>query len=451
MAAVSTTSPSVEGDAGLDYPSRGYRVLVVAVMFLAYFMAFLHRQVILIMIPALKADLHVNDTLVSLLAGLGSVALFVVAGVPLGRLADRTSRRNLMWIAVALWSLAALVCGLVNNFWLLFVARMVVGLGEAALQPAAFSLLTDYFPPTQRGRAIALAQVGVPVGSSAAIFGGGLFMSLLASGAFAGLVPEGMRSWQALFIASALPGFVVAAMVAGLREPVRRGAGAAEVAAAPLWPFLRRHGLAFWTLALVYAGYAVTGYGVSLWTPTVLMRIHHFSPAQSGTVSGLILLLCSVPGYAGAGFLSDLLDRWRGPQGRAMAPLFLTPPLFAVLVWLALTNDLTSTMCALIASFFLFSLGSVTLLPALQAFLPNRLRGQGLAIVVLVGNVAGLGIAPTVIGAVNDYVFHDEMKLQVSVGLVNAAVAALIMLLAIGLPRFYAQACQEMQAEEQPG
>jgi len=449
MAAIIAADTRAEDAAGV-YPTGRYGAFVVAALFLAYFIAYLHRQVILILIPSLKVDLHVNDTQVSLLAGLGTTALYIVAGIPLGRLADRTNRRNLIVVAVALWSLATVFCGLARNFWELAIARMILGLGEAALGPASFSMLVDYFPPSQRGRAIALMQTGTPLGSSAAVFGGGLFMSLYASGTFAGLAPAGWPGWKELFILFALPGFVVAAVLLLVREPPRRGAGALSGAAPALWPFLRRHALAFWSLCVVFAGYSVIGYGVSVWTPTLLIRVHHFSMTQAGAVSGLILLLCSVPAYVAAGFLSDFLARWQGVRGRAMAPLLLTPVLAASLVWLAFAKDLTGTMCALVLAFFIFSLASTTLPPALQAFLPNRLRGQALAIVMLVANLAGLGIAPTLIGAVTDYVFRDEMMLQVSVGVVNAAVALLIMLVSIWMPRFYAEACRTVEGEALP-
>jgi MFS family permease len=442
MAAVSTASSSTGTETAGDYPSQRYRAFVIAALFLAYFVAYLHRQVILIMIPALKADLHVNDTQVSLLAGLGTAALYIVAGIPLGRLADRTNRRNLVAIAVALWSLATVACGLATNYWELLAARMIVGLGEAALAPAAFSIMIDYYPPEQRGRAIGFMLTGTPLGSAAAVFGGGLFLPLYAAGTFHGIAPAGMSGWQALFITIALPGFLVAAMLMAIREPPRRGVGASLEAPPPLWPFLQRHALAFWSICAVFAGYSVIGYGVSTWTPTVLMRIYHFSPARAGAVCGLILLLCTVPATVGAGLLSDLLERWRGVRGRAMAPMFLTPPLALSLVWLALARDLPSTMCAFVLAYFLFSLGATSIPPALQAFLPNRLRGQALAVMGMVSILAGLGLAPTLIGAVNDYVFRDEMMLQVSIGAVNAVVAMLILLVAVGLPRVYAEACK---------
>lgn len=365
--------------------------------------------------------------------------------MPLGRLADRTNRRNLMVIAIAGWSLSTVFCGLASNFWELFIARMVLGLGEACLAPAAFSMLVDYFPPSQRGRAITLAQAGTPLGSATAVFGGGLFLSLYASAGLAAFAPAGWAPWKSLFVVSAVPGFLVAAAVALLREPPRHGA--AGEPAPPLWPFVRRHGAAFWTMCLVSTLYTAIGYSVVNWTPSVLMRIHHMAPAQAGLASSLILLLCSAPGNVSAGFLSDWLDRRRGAEGRAVAPMLLTPLLVIALAWLALSRGLASSLGALVLTFFLFSIIANTVWPALQAMTPSRLRGQALAIYLLFGNVAGLGLAPTLVGAMNDYLFHDEMMLQVSVGVVNGALAVAALVAAFALPRLYAETRRAIAAE----
>ena len=129
------------------YARRGYAAYVIAVLFLAFMCAYLDRQVIGLLTPALKASLHLTDVQVSLLHGLAFVSIFALAGLPIGHLIDRADRRRILAIGIAFWSLATVACGLAETFWQLFAARLAVGLGEACLAPAAVSLVADYFRP----------------------------------------------------------------------------------------------------------------------------------------------------------------------------------------------------------------------------------------------------------------------------------------------------------------
>ncbi|MBV9997438.1 MAG: MFS transporter [Caulobacteraceae bacterium] len=437
MVAIGAAPTSAATQETSAYPARRYAAGVVAVLFLANFVSYMDRQVILVMVPALRAGLRVNDTEVSLLGGIGTAALYAVAGIPLGWLADRTNRRNMIALAIAGWSLATVACGLASNFWELFVARMLVGLGEACLTPAAFSLIVDCFAPPERGRAIALMQAGIPLGSGGAMFVGGLLLSAFASGAFAGIAPAGWPGWKLLFIVYGLPGLLLAALVAALREPVRRELADAKVVDHPLWPFLRRHAPAIGLMCLLYASYSSIGFCINNWLPTLLMRIHHFSQAGAGAVSGMIIIFSSVPAFASAGFVSDLLYKLRGVRGRALAPMLLAPFLAAALAWLTLAPETTSTLVASFVALALVSLSSTTIWPAMQAILPNRLRGQVMAVALLIASLVGLGGAPTLVAVVSDYVFHDEMMLQVAVGVVCLGIVAIVLAAALTLPRFY--------------
>jgi MFS family permease len=424
------------------YPSGRYAAYLISVLFLAWVMAFLDRQIVTLLLPSLKADLGVSDTQVSLIQGIAFASIYAVAGMPLGWVADRTNRRNLLVAGIAFWSLATMACGLATEFWQLFAARMAVGLGEACLAPACVSMMADYFRPEQRGRAMGLMQAGTPVGSAASLFVGGWLLSALATGGGpAALVPEGWAPWKVVFLVIGAPGLLVAALVATLREPPRRTrpapAGQAAVAGIGFLPFLRAHRLTLGLFLTAYSSVFVLGYAVSSWAPTVLMRIYGMAPKEAGALYGTMLLLCSATAGICSGLLSDALVRRRPLEGRLYIPLIGLPVAIAALLVLTTAQSAVVFSSALAVMTFLMSFVATSSYPALQDFAPSHLRGRLVALLLLLGNLVGLGCGPTFVALVTDRVFADEMMLQRSVGLVGLISASLALLLALPLPRLY--------------
>jgi MFS family permease len=424
------------------YPTRTYAAYVIGVLFLVWFMAYLDRQILTLLLPSLKADLGVSDTQVSLIQGIAFASVYSVAGLPLGWIADRTNRRNLILVGLVFWSLATVACGLAQDIWQLAAARMAVGLGEACLAPASVSLMADYFRPAHRGRAMGVMQSGTPIGSAAALFLGGLLLTTLAHGGFQDLVPAGWAPWKVVFVAMGAPGLVVALLVATLREPVRReraetieGAGPSGLAA-----FIRQKYPALALLFAVYSCIFILGYGVSSWAPTVLMRIYGLEPHAAGALYGTMLLLCSGTASICSGLLSDRLVRRWPLGGRTMIPLILLPIDIIALVVFTFAPGVGVVIAALAVMTFTTNFSASSSYPALQDLVPNRLRGQVVAMLLLVGNLLGLGCGPTLVALITDRVFGDEMMLRMSVGIVGLSAASLAFLLALGLPRLYAAA-----------
>lgn len=430
-------------EAEIAMPKGPAAAWLIGVLFLAWFMAFLDRQIVTLLLPSLKADLHVSDTQVSLIQGIAFASVYAVVGLPMGWLADRTNRRNLLVGGVAIWSLATMACGLATSFGELFAARMLVGLGEACLAPACVSMMADYFPPSHRGRAMGLMQAGTPIGSAGSLFIGGMLLTTLAQGAGPlGALFDGWAPWKVVFLFIGAPGLIVAALVATLREPPRReqvsvGAAVGDPGILSLvraWPGVI--GLFF----AVYTSIFVLGYAVSSWAPTVLMRVYQMAPREAGATYGLMLLLCSATAGIASGFLSDKLVRHRPLSGRVLIPVFALPFQIAALVVFTLATSLTVIIPALAVSTFFTSFTAASAYPALQDLAPSRLRGQLMALLLLVGNLVGLGCAPTLVALVTDRVFQDEMMLQRSTGLVGLGAATLAFVLCLALPRLYARA-----------
>ena len=164
-----------------DYPDPVYAWYVLLILFLAYTVAYIDRQIMALLIEPIKRDLHISDTQVSLLIGFAFVIFYTFAGIPIGRLADKKNRRVIIATGIFFWSLLTAVCGLARNFWQLFLARIGVGIGESCLSPAAYSLIADYFPKSRRSMAIGLYSSGIYVGAGLALVVGGFVIQLIAN------------------------------------------------------------------------------------------------------------------------------------------------------------------------------------------------------------------------------------------------------------------------------
>jgi len=169
---------NLENIEALGWPRRGYAWYVVAILTAAYALAYLDRVVLGLLLEPIANDLRISDTQASLLGGAAFAIFYITMGLPLGRLADRVNRRNLMMAGVACWSCMTVLCGLAGSFWHLFLARVGIGIGEAALTPAAHSLISDYFPPRERSAPLSTYMVGLAIGSGLAFMGGGSRQSL---------------------------------------------------------------------------------------------------------------------------------------------------------------------------------------------------------------------------------------------------------------------------------
>ena len=146
-----------------------YPWYVVVVLMVAQVVSFIDRQVITLLVQPIRSDLQISDTEMSLLMGFAFALFYVTMGVPIARLADRYSRRKLISAGIFLWSIATAACGLAKSFGQLFLTRIAVGVGEASLTPAAYSMIADYFPKEKLGRAIGVYAIGVDLGGGVSL------------------------------------------------------------------------------------------------------------------------------------------------------------------------------------------------------------------------------------------------------------------------------------------
>ncbi len=398
---------------------------------LAYTNSFIDRQILSLLIEPIRRDLQINDTQISLLAGIAFTIFYTLMGVPIARFSDQKNRRTIIIIGITFWSVMTATCGLAKQYWQLFLARMGVGLGEAALSPAAMSIISDYFPVTKLARAISVYSMGVYFGAGLALIIGGFVVQMVSQAGNVTLPVIGeVYPWQITFMVVGLMGLPIILLLMTVREPVRRGSaltrdGANASSVAELKKFVRINlrTLTFHFLAFSFIGIGIAGFLV--WTPTLFIRTWGWQASEIGFFYGSVLFVGGTSGVYAGGFLADWLQQ-RGHSDGMLRAAFISGLLiipFAVATPLMPNSGLAMVSLAFTAFFLAMPQG----LPAaaLQVITPNALRAQLTALYFLVGNLIANGFGPTLYALVTDYVFEDPAMLRYSMAIVVSIVLPL--------------------------
>jgi MFS family permease len=409
-------------------PRLGYAWYVVLVLMIVNALSFIDRQILSLLVGPIKQDLGVSDARIGLLQGLAFAAFYTLLGLPMGRIADRRNRRNLIGAGVFFWSLMTALCALARSFSSLFLARLGVGVGEATLGPSAFSLIADYFPKERLGTALSIFSAGIFIGSGLALIVGGAVVSAV-TGLPAVTVPllGEIASWRLTFVIVGLPGLLVGLLVYTVREPLRRNLlqGAAGEVAHPSLREVAGEVKLRWRsvagVALSQSAHAMCVYALTAWAPTFFIRIFGWSPQRTGgTLGSLILVMGCVGMYAGG----TLCDRWQRMRIRE-APLkvaVVSTIGAGVCCCLALgIQRPVLTVALLVPAYFCLSMPVGSFYAALQLIFPNQLRGQVGALLIFTINVGGLIMGPWLVGALND-LWGAQMvgySLAVTIGLAS--------------------------------
>jgi len=401
--------------------------LVAFWLMLAYCLSFLDRQLLVLMIEPIQRDLGISDTMFSLLHGASFALFYTITGLFLGKIVDTKSRVKIIAFSVFLWSLATAVSGISRSFFQLFLARVFVGVGEAGLSPATYSLLGDLFDAKKRSLAFAIYGAGIYLGTGLAFLLGGKLVGYLS-----GLPPSDLPffgeiySWQIAFFIFAAPGiFLSILFYFFVAEPVRGGqentailsAPAKEAAPVSFREFFRHYRAnlkPYLGHNLGYGLHMMFSYSFLAWVPAMLMRVHVLEIGEVGLYIGLSLLICGPAGSFSGAALSNYFAK-RGvsdSQLRISAIGSLLLGLFGALS-AGLDNTEVSIAAAAAAIFFMglpAGLNGATL----QTITPPHFRGQAGASFLLIGNILGLGFGPLLVALLTDYVFSDQSMVHYS-------------------------------------
>lgn len=405
------------------WPSAGKAWYAVGVLFIAVIFSFVDRIILSLLVEPIKADLGLSDTDFAWLLGVAFAVFFALFGLPLGRWADRYSRRRIIAVGIFLWSLMTVACGLAGNFWELFLARVGVAVGEAALAPAAFSMISDLFPREKLGRALGVYQAGAFIGAGAALLVGGIVIgSITASGIRALPLVGAVEPWQMVFFVVGLPGLLVALLMTTVPEPVRRGplAGASQVMTLGA---VVRYAAARWRVyGLHFVGFALLAVPITTtltWAPVFFARVLKFSPPETGLTLGLIVLLLSPAGVYTGGWIADALMKRGYRDAMHRVGLAAATLLFPLCLFATTGSDRALAVLLFCPLTFCASLSLGCAPAALQVVTPGPMRGQVSAAWMLCLNVITAIVGPTSVGLIADQVFGDRMAVGQSLALVN--------------------------------
>lgn len=405
----------------------------VAIFTLIYGFGTLDRQIAALLVPHIKHDLNLSDLQVSMIQGLAFGLFFMAASPVVGWLVDRMSRRKVLFVGLATWSLGGIASGLSRTFGQLFGARATVGAFEATINPSAYSLFSDLFPPRKLALPLSIFVLGGNLGSAISFVVGGAVIAWAASTVTSLPVLGELRGWQLAFIVTGLPGFLLSPIVFLAAEPARhtgRAAGVDKLTIShtgfgDLWAYARNHKSFYAGLLLGIGTIMSFVVGLQSWNATYLSRHFGWDLAQIGYVLGWTQLASALVGLALHGWIVDrLFARGLGnvhPMYMALMCALAVPcgigAYFATNAW---------TMVVLYNLAYFFVMGFSSIGPAaLQIATPVALRGKASAVYMIVLSILASILAPIIVATFTDVLFQDEAKLGYSMALFAGLTAVL--------------------------
>ena len=430
----------------METESRRYAIWFVAVLILAYTFSYIDRSILTLMVKPIRASLDISDVQLSLLHGLAFALFYTFMGIPIGRLVDRYRRTYIVAIGIAIWSVATALCGFATTFAVMFAARVLVGIGESALSPAAYSMLADKFSGKKLVRALAFYQSAIYLGPAIATVFGGVLLGKLTpmDSAFGRFEP-----WQLVFLLVGLPGLLIALLFLTLREPARHGAGAGV--AMPSFPAVLAHmrgrAGAYGLLILGLCLQSIMWNGATFWIPEHLKRGYGWSSSEVAWGYGPTIAICGVAGGLTGGWLAGWLrDKGRSDSNVLIGMIAAAGACpFAFAAPLMPTGEASLTLIGVFLFMGAMPYGGAA--AAFQEITPNRMRGQVSAVYLFWLNLAGIGLGSTLVALATEYVYGGDKGLSAALSTVSggAALASVLVLAACRAP--YRRAMASLASE----
>lgn len=399
---------------------------------IAYISSFIDRQILSLLVVPIKRDLQLTDTQISLLMGLSFAVFYTLLGIPIGRLADKANRKGIIIWGVLLWSFMTTLCGGIKSYLQFFLARVGVGVGEAALSPPAYSIITDYFPKEKISRAISVYSAGIYIGSGIAVLiGAGLIGSLPQGGTTVVPIFGEIFHWQKLFFYIGIPGILIALLVSTIKEPTRKNTlhhnqDSNKLSLKEAIGFIKTKRKAFLSVTFGITFISMVAYACMAWIPTYFVRTFGWSVQKAGGMYGIIISIFSTSGILVGGWLADKFVKNGKSDGKLRVGIIAASGIILTSFVPLIENEKIVIILLSIPSFFCaFPFGAST--AAIQEMMPNNVRAFASAIYLLVINIIALGFGPLVVALITDYVFFDEnaIKYSISITIIIASSLAL--------------------------
>jgi MFS family permease len=428
MGAAPEPENTVQASTSGDWPSPGRAWYALVVLTIALMIATVDRGILTLLVAPIKADLSLSDTQFTVLHGWAFVSVYALLGLPIARLADRSSRRLIIAIGIVFWSVTTALCGFATSFAQFFAARAGVGAGESSFAPAVYSILTDSFPPAKLPRAFAILAIGFSYGTSfGVLLGAGL---LLVASDFSGWLQPwfgALKPWQIVLMLCGIPGILLALCMATVQEPRRRGLlpGAARGNAVPIAQviaFFGENRATYVPMFIAMGIKAMLTFGSGFWIPELLRRTFEWKVARTAVIQGTLGLIVAPLGLMLGSWLAERYAKRGFDDANLRVLQIATIAATPVAVVFPLLGEPHLVMAGWALNLFIVSLGIGPANAALQMITPNQMRGQIRAAYQFVFNVVGFGAGSFCVALFTDYVFRDESALRYSL----AAVAAMI-------------------------
>jgi MFS family permease len=400
-----------------DTSPRGW--FVVFALSIASIVSFIDRQVINLLVDPIKADLGLSDVQISLLQGFSFALLYAVFAIPLAWVADRHNRKMVILGGLVCWSVATFSSGLAAGFAFLFIARMLVGIGEATLTPAGFSIISDYFAKERLPAPISIFTGSGFVGSGLALLVGGYLYAWL-SEAGPMTLPFGVfEPWQTTFMAVALLSVPLFVLLLFIREPVRReGNLVLATADAPpaleVLDFLWQRARIFLPLFFGFSCFAAAQFGIGAWTPSYFIRVHGWTQMEVGQLFGPVVMLGGVIGVVVGGFAAERLLAAGVRDATIRVPLFAVATALPFAIAFPLMDSPTAALALLVVVQVFGAMPFGAGVATFPLITPNRMRAQVVAVYLLVGNLVGYSAGPLLVAWLTDKVFGSPQAIAQS-------------------------------------
>ncbi len=383
-----------------------YRQYVLGILLVVYVFNFIDRQILSILLEPIRKDLDLSDTQLGFLSGIAFAIFYATMGIPIARLADRSSRVNVITWALAAWSMMTVVCGFAQNFWQLMLGRIGVAVGEAGASPASHSLISDYFAPETRASAMGIYAMGVPIGTLIGLLAGGWLVHFF--------------DWRTAFIVVGLPGVLMAIIVRmTVKEPPR---GNSDAVLKDQTPVPLKHAIKYlWArpsfrhVVLAVAFHAFVSYGYNGWLPAFFARSYQMSSAEIGSwLAPMIGIFAGLGTFLG-GYISDYFAK-RDRRWYVWIPgitLAISVPFF-ILAFMA--DDKYMTLGLLVVPLFFNYIYLGPTFAVIQGLAEVRMRAMASAILLFVISLIGLGLGPFLVGVLSDFLKpeYGEESLRVA-------------------------------------
>lgn len=372
-------------------PSVNYRRYVLFLLTMVYALNFIDRQILVVLSESIKVDMNLSDSQLGLLTGFAFAIFYVSVGIPIARLADNGNRKNIVAAAITVWSGMTALSGFTQNFWQLLLARIGVGVGEAGGSPPSHSILSDYYPAKERGRAMSIYSMGA-------------YLGVLIGFGVGGWINQ-HYGWRVAFFAVGIPGLVIAALVRyTIREPIR---GLADGNTQTQQSDFKHTLNTLWQLQSfryfsIGGGFAAfCSYGIGNFLPSFLVRSHDFSAAQVGSS---LMLVAGVGGALGTYLGGYFADKFGNKDMRWYLWVPAIPAILGPLLIVAAMFTPDSTL-ALTGIFFATVIGALYLGPTIaltHTLVSPSSRAMASAILFVILNLIGMGLGPLSTGIISD-------------------------------------------------